>query len=122
MTALLLRGLPYSLAALGKNAHGKNRMTRVKMDSPSFQGLRGALQDADARLGIEDDIPSSVPFVMCIKPPSKESVSLPNERTKLPRIHDPNGAVGLGTDLLWQSVVTGISIHEIQLGKRRIGS
>jgi hypothetical protein len=30
--------------------------------------------------------------------------------------------VGLGTDLLWQSVVTGISIQEIQLGKRRIRS
>jgi hypothetical protein len=30
--------------------------------------------------------------------------------------------VGLGTDLLWQSVVTGISTQEIQLGKRRIRS
>jgi hypothetical protein len=68
----------HSLAAHGKNAQGKNRMTRVKMDSPSFHGLRVALQDADARIGIEDDIPSSVPFVMGIKPPSKESVSLPN--------------------------------------------
>ncbi len=28
----------------------------------------------------------------------------------------------VGTDLLWQSVVTGISIQAIQLGKRRIRS
>ncbi len=36
-------------------------------------------------------------------------------------VHDgADHTVGLGTDLLWQSVVTGISIHEIQLGKRRI--
>ena len=29
---------------------------------------------------------------------------------------------GLGDDLLWPSVVTGISIHEIQLRKRRTRS
>ncbi len=57
----------HALSALGKNAQGKSRMTRIKMDSPSFAGLRIALQDADARIRIEDDIPDSVPFVMGIK-------------------------------------------------------
>ena len=57
----------HSLLALGKNSQGKSRMTRIKMDSPSFNGLRVALQDADARIRIEDDIPVSVPFVMGIK-------------------------------------------------------
>lgn len=57
----------HALSALGKNAQGKSRMTRIKMDSPSFAGLRVALQDADARIRIEDDILESVPFVMGIK-------------------------------------------------------
>ena len=42
-------------------------------------------------------------------------------RTTLARIMTKR-AVGLGIDLLWQSVVMGISIQEIQLGKRRIRS
>jgi ABC-type cobalamin/Fe3+-siderophores transport system ATPase subunit len=37
------------------------------MDSPSFHGLRIALQDADARIRLEDDIPISVPYVMGVK-------------------------------------------------------
>jgi ABC-type cobalamin/Fe3+-siderophores transport system ATPase subunit len=57
----------HSLAALGKNASGQRRMTRVKMDSPAFAGLRVALQDADARVRIEDDIPESVPYVLGMK-------------------------------------------------------
>jgi predicted ATP-dependent endonuclease of OLD family len=57
----------HALAVLGKNAQGKSRMTRIKMDLPSFTGLRIAFQDADARIRIEDDLPDSVPFVMGIK-------------------------------------------------------
>jgi hypothetical protein len=36
--------------------------------------------------------------------------------------HDPNVLSGWGSISFWQSVVTGISIQEIQLGKRRIRS
>ena len=54
----------HSLSALGKNAAGQRRITRMKMDSPSFAGLRVALQDADARIRIEEEIPQSFPYVM----------------------------------------------------------
>jgi ABC-type cobalamin/Fe3+-siderophores transport system ATPase subunit len=57
----------HALAALGKNAQGAKRLTRVKMDTPSFHGLRLALQDADARIRLEDEIPASVPYVMGVK-------------------------------------------------------
>ena len=54
----------HSVSALGKNAAGKRRITRMKMDSPSFAGVRVALQDADARIRIEENIPQSFPYVM----------------------------------------------------------
>lgn len=57
----------HALSALGKNAKGNRKLTRIKMDSPSFDGVRIALQDGDARIRLEDDIPPSVPFVMGVK-------------------------------------------------------
>jgi len=57
----------HSLSALGKNAKGQRRLTRIKMDGPSFAGLRVALQDGDARICLEDDVPQSVARVMGIK-------------------------------------------------------
>ena len=57
----------HSLAALGKNAQGQRRLTRVKMDAASFDGLRIALQDGDARIRLEDDVPQSIAYVMGMK-------------------------------------------------------
>lgn len=57
----------HSLVAMGKNAQGNRRLTRMKMDSTSFDGVRIALQDADARTRLEDEIPESVPYLMGMK-------------------------------------------------------
>jgi ABC-type cobalamin/Fe3+-siderophores transport system ATPase subunit len=57
----------HTLAALGKNSQGRKRITRVKMDHPSFEGLRLALHDADARIRLEDEIPPSFPYLMGAK-------------------------------------------------------
>jgi hypothetical protein len=57
----------HSLAALGKNAKGQRRLTRIKMDSPSFAGLQIALQDADARIRLEEEIPQSFAYVKGMK-------------------------------------------------------
>ena len=53
--------------ALGKNAQGNRKLTRIKTDSPSFNGVRIALQDADARIRLEDEIPQAVPYLLGFK-------------------------------------------------------
>ena len=57
----------HALNALGKNAQGDRKLTRIKMDSRSFNGIRVALQDADARIRLEDEIPQSVPYLLGMK-------------------------------------------------------
>jgi len=54
----------HSLDALGKNAQGDRRVTRVKMNAPSFSALLVGLEDAEARVRIEAQIPFSVPHVV----------------------------------------------------------
>jgi energy-coupling factor transporter ATP-binding protein EcfA2 len=62
--ARVLNSDTHALEALGRNAANARRVTRYKMDSPSFDGLRVALEDADARVRIEDHIPQSVPRIV----------------------------------------------------------
>ena len=62
--ARVLNSDAHALAMLGRNAVNANRVTRYKMEAPSFEGLRIALEDADARVQIEDLIPAAVPHVL----------------------------------------------------------
>lgn len=62
--ARLLNSDAHSLKALGRNARGDKKVTRIKMNQPSFDALRIALQDSDARVRIEDQIPPIVPYVL----------------------------------------------------------
>jgi histidinol phosphatase-like PHP family hydrolase len=64
--ARVLNSDAHTLAALGRNAANAKRITRYKMDTPSFAALRIAFDDADARVRIEDQIPQSVPRVVGI--------------------------------------------------------
>lgn len=52
------------LGVLGRNADGDRKVTRVKMDRPSFAALRIALEDSDARVRIENMIPYAVPAIL----------------------------------------------------------
>ena len=61
--ARVLNSDSHTLAALGRNAENAKRITRYKMDVPSFGAIRIALDDADARVRIEDLIPQSIPRV-----------------------------------------------------------
>jgi energy-coupling factor transporter ATP-binding protein EcfA2 len=54
----------HTLIALGRNAENARKVTRYKMDEPSFDALRIALEDADARVRIEDHVPPSIPRVV----------------------------------------------------------
>src|SRR5262249_8030427 len=56
----------HNLAALGHNAQSLRRVTRYKMDTPSFEALRIALEDADARVRIEDLVPPTIPRILGI--------------------------------------------------------
>jgi DNA repair ATPase RecN len=65
--ARVLNSDAHSLQALGRNASGDRRVTRFKMNALSFESLRIALDDAGARVRIEDEIPVAVPFIRGIR-------------------------------------------------------
>lgn len=62
--ARVLNSDAHGLQALGRNAANLSKVTRYKMEAPSFDGLRIALEDADARVRIEDQIPQAVPRIL----------------------------------------------------------
>lgn len=62
--ARVLNSDAHSLATLGHNALGEQKVTRIKVDSPSFAAIRIALEDNDARVRIEDMIPHAVPAIV----------------------------------------------------------
>ncbi len=64
--ARVLNSDSHTLAALGRNAAGDRKVTRYKMQEVSFDALRMALQDADARVRIEEEIPPRIPVVRAI--------------------------------------------------------
>ncbi len=64
--ARVLNSDAHALDALGRNAASARKVTRYKMDSPSFDGLRVALEDSDARVRIEDQVPQAVPKILGI--------------------------------------------------------
>ena len=53
----------HNLATLGKNASGDKKVTRLKMDTPGFPGLKTALLDSEARVRLEAEVPRSIPRV-----------------------------------------------------------
>ena len=57
----------HTLNALGRNASGNRRLTRLKMEALTFSSLRIALMDAAARVRLEDLIPASVPKFVGLK-------------------------------------------------------
>jgi hypothetical protein len=57
----------HTLAALGRNARGDRKLTRIKIDSNSFDAVRIALQDAGARVRIEDLVPPDIPHFVGMK-------------------------------------------------------
>lgn len=61
--ARVLNSDAHTLIAVGRNANRDRRITRYKMESPTFEGLRIALRSADTRVRIEEDIPLNVPMV-----------------------------------------------------------
>ena len=65
--ARVLNSDAHTLQALGRNANGDRKVTRFKMNALTFHSLRIALEDSDARVRIEDEIPPTVPFIKGIR-------------------------------------------------------
>lgn len=61
--ARILNSDAHSLNAVGRNANRDQRITRFKMETPSFEGLRLALETADTRVRMEEGLPEIVPVV-----------------------------------------------------------
>ncbi len=61
--ARVLNSDAHKLTAIGRNATLNRRITRYKMENPSFEGVKLALQSADTRIRLEDEVPLSVPMV-----------------------------------------------------------
>ncbi|NNA50290.1 TrlF family AAA-like ATPase [Pseudomonas lactis] len=62
--ARVLNSDSHTLSILGKNAAQDRKLTRYKMTAPTFDGLRHALQDNDSRVRLEDEVPTSTPFIL----------------------------------------------------------
>lgn len=56
----------HTLAALGRNAQGARRLTRIKVEQPTFESVRIAMMEADARVKLEDELPESFPTVAAV--------------------------------------------------------
>ena len=92
----------HKLSQIGRNIKGEPRITRVKMDKPSFDGLRIALQDPSARVRMEEDVPQSIPFVMGI---SLEGGFLDGQQVHLSRnLNCIIGGRGTGKSTLLEAV------------------
>ena len=65
--ARILSSDSHTVNALGRNASQDRKLTRYKMATPSFDGLRHALEEGDSRIRLEDEVPASTPFILGIK-------------------------------------------------------
>jgi ABC-type lipoprotein export system ATPase subunit len=62
--ARILSSDSHTINALGRNASQDRKLTRYKMATPSFDGLRHALEESDSRIRLENEIPSTTPFIL----------------------------------------------------------
>lgn len=57
----------HDLESIGRSRAGGERLTRIKMDEPSFESLRLALLDPQARVLLEEPLPERYPRVVGVR-------------------------------------------------------
>ncbi|WP_035552937.1 TrlF family AAA-like ATPase [Burkholderia sp. 9120] len=62
--ARILSSDSHTVKALGRNANLDRKLTRYKMSTPSFDGLRHALEEGDSRIRLEEEVPSATPYIL----------------------------------------------------------
>ena len=65
--ARILNSDAHTVNAVGRNVNRDQRITRYKMESPTFEGLRLAFKTADTRVRIEEGLPAIVPTVQGVQ-------------------------------------------------------
>ena len=65
--ARVLNSDAHTVNAVGRNANRDQRITRYKMETPTFEGLRLAFKTADTRVRIEEGLPAIVPTVQGVQ-------------------------------------------------------
>lgn len=65
--ARILNSDSHNLNALGRNARGDQKVTRYKVQGLTFESLRYALMNADARVRLEDTLPEQLPTIRAIR-------------------------------------------------------
>lgn len=65
--ARILNSDSHTLNALGRNARGDQKVTRYKIHGLSFESLRYALMNGDARVRLEDAVPEQVPVIKALR-------------------------------------------------------
>jgi hypothetical protein len=92
----------HTLTALGRNANHEKRITRLKMDIPSFDGVALALRDSDARVRLEDEVPSITPYILGVE---MEGGFLPGTRVTFNKnLNCIIGGRGAGKTTLFEAV------------------
>ncbi len=57
----------HSLTKLGVNAEGDKKLTRIKIDTLTFNAFKNALISHESRIRLEDCIPNSIPYIVGLK-------------------------------------------------------
>jgi DNA repair ATPase RecN/histidinol phosphatase-like PHP family hydrolase len=64
---VLMSSDSHTLSRLGTNALGEKKLTRIKMDTLTFQGFKIALQNCVSRIRLENMIPEKIPHFVGIE-------------------------------------------------------
>ena len=95
----------HSLDKLGTNADGEKRLTRIKMDSLTFEGFKNALMSPDSRVRLENVIPLAIPHFIGIV---LEDGLLANQEVKFSKnLTCIIGGRGTGKSTLLNSIIEG---------------
>jgi ABC-type multidrug transport system ATPase subunit len=65
--AKLLFSDAHSVDMVGRDRHGQERLTRIKMGEPTFDAFRTALADPEARIKLEADLPADYPRITGVR-------------------------------------------------------
>lgn len=107
--AKLMSSDSHSLKALGKNADGETKLTRIKMPDMTFRSFVLSLKSSESRIRLEDTIPEQRPVIKYIKVVGGLLDGLDTELS--PNLTCIIGSRGAGKSTLLESIREGSGNH-----------